>query len=205
MRVIRQGTESSFNSRSPSGLRPRVHQSMLRLHLFQFTQPKRAATTLTYGHAVFFLVSIHAAQAGCDPRPARSPSLPSSVSIHAAQAGCDGSLLLYRGLGKRFNSRSPSGLRPDIYDLEPPQQGFNSRSPSGLRQELTAKLQELTGFNSRSPSGLRHLSRAWGLSPLCFNSRSPSGLRRTLKARIRTFNSVSIHAAQAGCDLSRLM
>ena len=66
MRVIRQGTESSFNSRSPSGLRPRVHQSMLRLHLFQFTQPKRAATTLTYGHAVFFLVSIHAAQAGCD-------------------------------------------------------------------------------------------------------------------------------------------
>ena len=79
--------------------------------MFQFTQPKRAAT-MRLGELVPVLcVSIHAAQAGCDghgqqdlraeflfqfTQPKRAATLIANiinfkrlVSIHAAQAGCD--------------------------------------------------------------------------------------------------------------------
>ena len=36
---------------------------------------------------------------------------------------------------------------------------------------------------------------------LCFNSRSPSGLRQGRYRRLSACREVSIHAAQAGCDL----
>ena len=78
---------------------------------FQFTQPKWAANPIRYADLHLQLVSIHAAQAGCDlvctqnneahnRFNSRSPSglrlfddfqhyLQHVVSIHAAQAGCD--------------------------------------------------------------------------------------------------------------------
>ena len=84
-------------------------------HMFQFTQPKRAATGGLFDVSPVFRVSIHAAQAGCDLRAgctsgqlasfnSRSPSglrhesnqlihAKQKVSIHAAQAGCDRSIL----------------------------------------------------------------------------------------------------------------
>ena len=79
----------SFNSRSPSGLRLDFHPHAI-------------------GEQV---VSIHAAQAGCDfVGVVNRKSY--CVSIHAAQAGCDlhsscSSSLIYGC----FKSRSPSGLR----------------------------------------------------------------------------------------------
>ena len=57
---------ASFNSRSPSGLRPNNGETV----------------------GDYIGVSIHAAQAGCDGMDVDVPSQP-SVSIHAAQAGCD--------------------------------------------------------------------------------------------------------------------
>ena len=84
----------SFNSRSPSGLRlPRwLHLELS--NTFQFTQPKRAATMpLVTGQNLF------------------------TVSIHAAQAGCDLSYTARTALSTRFNSRSPSGLRPPVASM----------------------------------------------------------------------------------------
>ena len=102
------------------------------ISLFQFTQPKRAATS--EGHIFFdvdsfnsrspsglrlrkhtrklqeLIVSIHAAQAGCDTAlPIYSTT--DKVSIHAAQAGCDMPRWHNNSVRARFNSRSPSGLR----------------------------------------------------------------------------------------------
>ena len=100
-----------FNSRSPSGLRHKVITNGNRLvavsiHaaqagcdllglfirctylLFQFTQPKRAATYNAIEFAPDEVVSIHAAQAGCDLYGLVVITT-SQVSIHAAQAGCD--------------------------------------------------------------------------------------------------------------------
>ena len=82
----------SFNSRSPSGLRQErtpkgwkaeqvsIHaaqagcdnvpaRSSSCQRVFQFTQPKRAATCVLYFLGGSGRVSIHAAQAGCDPHP----------------------------------------------------------------------------------------------------------------------------------------
>ena len=58
--------EPSFNSRSPSGLRPMLPTILLGSNEFQFTQPKRAATCQLRCSSSPHPVSIHAAQAGCD-------------------------------------------------------------------------------------------------------------------------------------------
>ena len=58
--------KAGFNSRSPSGLRRGVHKSKISKAIFQFTQPKRAATGAGSEQSGACGVSIHAAQAGCD-------------------------------------------------------------------------------------------------------------------------------------------
>ena len=144
--------------------------------MFQFTQPKRAATLLNKGLRSLRGVSIHAAQAGCDiVHPFKV--LVYSVSIHAAQAGCD-LVFLYipfdctfqftqpkraatslRGFGEYADDVSIHAAQAGC-DFAPPSsrldfRRFNSRSPSGLRQHLQRNRHTSLGFNSRSPSGLR--------------------------------------------------
>ena len=76
----------------------------------------------------------------------------------------------------------------------------DSRSPSGLRSLPNFKMVIKMCFNSRSPSGLRRSFHAVKARDARFNSRSPSGLRHNA-ATERYRSLVSIHAAQAGCDL----
>ena len=57
-----------FNSRSPNGLRQSEESAFLFSEKFQFTQPKRAATGHYFAKPFGLLVSIHAAQTGCDLR-----------------------------------------------------------------------------------------------------------------------------------------
>ena len=190
--------------------------------MFQFTQPKRAATKhpLKRDGSVSF--------------NSRSPS--------GLRRGCR----IPPASDKRFNSRSPSGLRLHWEDFAVALASFNSRSPSGLRPcKHLGCLGLSCCFNSRSPSGLRlaqvltttdagrfqftqpkraatHSAQncstsmqfqftqpkraATGSSrPLLimitrFNSRSPSGLRLVLRTHFKAQCPVSIHAAQAGCD-----
>ena len=77
----------------------------------------------------------------------------------------------------------------------------DSRSPSGLQSLPNFKMVIKMCFNSRSPSGLRQNRVACLFSFWCFNSRSPSGLRQASHLPLCTTILVSIHAAQAGCDL----
>ena len=57
---------SDFNPRSPRGLRRQRHAQLCQPDTFQSTQPKRAATTVEANSYDDFLISIHAAQEGCD-------------------------------------------------------------------------------------------------------------------------------------------
>ena len=122
-----------FNSRSPSGLRLTCTQTTYNVKCFNSRSPSGLRQASHLPLCTTILVSIHAAQAGCDLGistaqhlqkgfNSRSPSglrhaWPSSlpgesfVSIHAAQAGCDVFLAILVDVGKCFNSRSPSGLR----------------------------------------------------------------------------------------------
>ena len=122
-----------FNSRSPSRLRlsiSAVYIVLLPVSIhaaqagcdrvafeeyvtfagFQFTQPKRAATSC-WSSNVFRR----------------------NVSIHAAQAGCDSQTVWRLCKSRCFNSRSPSGLRLVFTCRLMVVRCFNSRSPSGLR------------------------------------------------------------------------
>ena len=121
-----------------------------------------------------------------------------------------------------FNSRSPSELRPNGSLPIETTEGFNSRSPSRLRLSISAVYivllpvsihaaqascdgaaasvaSSLIGFQFTQPK--RAATWACRLHNIFrgFNSRSPSGLRQYFAAYCAT-HTVSIHAAQAGCD-----
>ena len=124
---------------------------------FQFTQLKRAATGKSKCMCTATLVSIHAAQAGCD--------------LLGCLIGCVASYC--------FNSRSPSGLRPEFWSVRESAWTFQFTQPKWA-------------------ATLRRSAHNFYL--YCFNSRSPSGLRPACCANTRVDELVSIHAAQAGCD-----
>ena len=144
-----------FNSRSPSGLRQAPFNVAGIDLMFQFTQPKRAATTDGAGTGAWEWVSIHAAQVGCDAGDEVALS-DISVSIHAAQAGCDISIHKPWCVALGFNSRSPSGLRLSHRTRNESQPMFQFTQPkrAATSTYFTGLLEQL-GFNSRSPSGLR--------------------------------------------------
>ena len=74
------------------------------------------------------------------------------VSIHAAQAGCDWACRLWCTRKAGFNSRSPSGLRRRQHlQRHRGDPRFNSRSPSGLRQSVLAHLEALGAFQFTQP------------------------------------------------------
>ena len=58
--------ESDFNPRSPRGLRHKKRTSYPPALRFQSTQPKRAATMIAAPSLFQRIISIHAAQEGCD-------------------------------------------------------------------------------------------------------------------------------------------
>ena len=148
------------------------------LTMFQFTQPKRAATAYGEHHKVAFFVSIHAAQAGCDGRGLSRPLV------------CLG-----------FNSRSPSGLRQALQSIQAATDGFNSRSPSELRRQTSLIRNDGTSFNSRSPSGLRHKVDAYEQETSLVSIHAAQAGCDWVERAATADEDVSIHAAQAGCDL----
>ena len=145
-----------FNSRSPSGLRQSILFLRVERLVFQFTQPKRAATQSLGVNRRFsrfqFTQPKRDATSKRDialwptrtfqftqPKRAATFSVMDGlrsiiVSIHAAQAGCDFCAAPRASARESFNSRSPSGLRLCCLYFLMWERGFNSRSPSGLRQ-----------------------------------------------------------------------
>jgi len=80
---------SCFNPRTPRGVRQVASSSGNGEHLFQSTHPARGATTRSGTVSCTAPVSIHAPRAGCDPR--------------RRGRSC---------VGRRFNPRTPRGVRP---------------------------------------------------------------------------------------------
>ena len=168
--------------------------------MFQFTQPKRAAT-------------LGGGQLAVQVR----------VSIHAAQAGCDSSCDAVTARDARFNSRSPSGLRP-IMALPPRSRTcFNSRSPSGLRPRIDCWSEETGVSIHAAQAGCDYKITTLPFKKLLFQFTQPKRAA-TVRGRVVTvglyqfqftqpkraatepsaaaprLSGVSIHAAQAGCD-----
>ena len=192
--------DRGFNSRTPGGVR------LLRVCLrttnvsFQFTHPGRGATA--------------GARAQRD-RP--------RVSIHAPREGCDTTQGNTLCLTKRFNSRTPGGVRLGLSFSEEVDYKFQfthpgrGATPRQKRQEHLARgsihapregcdTNPMTAKEREDKFQFTHPGRgatAKRSNPHCeltsFNSRTPGGVRPRRRA-MATGRRVSIHAPREGCD-----
>ena len=132
----------------------------------------------------------------------RLPNASSSISIHAAQEGCD--LQIYPGLHRRriyFNPRSPRGLRFTSYDKEIENTIFQSTQPKRAATTLCrTDCTEGMNFNPRSPRGLRRRAMINLASEKQFQSTQPKRAATAQDSFVTSYDKISIHAAQEGCD-----
>ena len=103
------------------------------------------------------LISIHAAQEGCDQQVPADADFDMAISIHAAQEGCDDDPSPAWNTSRYFNPRSPRGLRQAVVGFlgtEP--RKFQSTQPKRAATDTWARVvNRVSDFNPRSPRGLR--------------------------------------------------
>ena len=198
---------SSFNSRTPCGVRHYFTSELIEAQKFQFTHPVRGATFIKSVDAVVDIVSIHAPRAGCDNKELYYAKVEDDVSIHAPRAGCDHRL---HGHGRDLASVSIHAPRAGCDILMPLDSicdrmfqfthpvrgataigirsqmhynGFNSRTPCGVRQ-LRSRM-ELEGIKFQFTHPVRGATSRPTASKSCaagFNSRTPCGVRPRIGA-----------------------
>ena len=79
----------NFNPRSPRGLRRQLSIIMLILLVISIHAAQEGCDKWALANAYAYVISIHAAQEGCDPQDEKLRAV-MTISIHAAQEGCDG-------------------------------------------------------------------------------------------------------------------
>ena len=101
------------------------------------------------------------------------------VSIHAPREGCDTRRKTRQRRARRFNSRTPGGVRPfhRIYDGK-----------------------HLLFQFTHPGRGATYMHSGGSTFPACFNSRTPGGVRLFFELRQSKLWIVSIHAPREGCD-----
>ena len=169
---------TSFNSRTPGGVRLCPRPLWLSVDLFQFTHPGRGATGMPLMPIILLRFQFTHPGRGATAHVVNSLKR-QPVSIHAPREGCD----IHRGYclfpssefqfthpGRGATNRSDKGYPEDHVSIHAPREGCDYAE---TRDEVMA-----LRFNSRTPGGVR-LERV-GKPP---------------KAR-----HVSIHAPREGCD-----
>ena len=113
MPLLKQfGKKSGFNPRTPCGVRPWCLPEIDGAVMFQSTHSLRSATWVGCEDCSTDAVSIHALLAECDGAVGET-SIKCRVSIHALLAECDHSGQINRQGPRRFNPRTPCGVRRD--------------------------------------------------------------------------------------------
>ena len=102
---------------------------------------------------------------------------------------------------RRFNSRTPGGVRPpETYHGERCQSFQFTHPGRGATTRAIFDVLTTRRFNSRTPGGVRHSSIEYYRSCRSFNSRTPGGVRRLIGHMPCGLRYVSIHAPREGCD-----
>ena len=193
--------DSSFNPRTPCGVRPKLYKHQDSTNMFQSTHSVRSATM-----SRFMIVQLI------------------KVSIHALRAECDLSPCLVPESWLRFNPRTPCGVRPFAFTDADRAEAFQSThsvrsatvfprpvlvvvavSIHALRAECDNWIEQKrpmpNSFNPRTPCGVRPLFR-W-LFGLRVRFQSTHSVRSAIALNVspRRVKDVSIHALRAECDL----
>ena len=124
------------------------------------------------------------------------------VSIHAAQAGCDLLLHLCQELTYLFQFTQPK--RAATAREPPPKYSgrcFNSRSPSGLRPFIGRGFERRITFQFTQPKRAATMPMLINLPTFGFQFTQPKRAATWLSRWLSGILAVSIHAAQAGCDI----
>ena len=137
-RMILRGM-TGFNPRTPCGVRPASRKLSGRSLKFQSTHSLRSATGNPVEIFMMFTVSIHALLAECDFFRGR-----------------------FRRLFRRFNPRTPCGVRRNGGPTGRPVRSFNPRTPCGVRRPFTCLNCIYNRFNPRTPCGVRRTIGATG-------------------------------------------
>ena len=170
---------SSFNPRTPRGVRLFSCFCRAGKYKFQSTHPSRGATAYSLCRPYIYGVSIHAPLAGCD----RLADLRATV-------------------GSMFQSTHPSRGATHY----PPALGcfdsFQSTHPSrGATCENPHHIRHTWCFNPRTPRGVRLIGSIIGNNTGKFQSTHPSRGATEMIETVDGLVCVSIHAPLAGCDL----
>ncbi len=191
---------SSFNPRTPCGVRPSFRGRWWRHTRFQSTHSLRSATF--------------------DTLPV---TYQDTVSIHALLAECDRIPIPLSPYGRSFNPRTPCGVRPLFVAFPPKKRGFQSThslrsatiGDNGKRRLQAVSIHALLaecdcakitlcgkcrGFNPRTPCGVRLCA---GIKDdISEKFQSTHSLRSATDPRQNQHSNpqVSIHALLAECD-----
>ena len=192
----------SFNSRTPGGVRQKIHRHPDKAKEFQFTHPGRGATALaqqieaerkkfqfthpgrgaTIMHTTLCsssAVSIHAPREGCDLKQGSFLVEAKEVSIHAPREGCDKCWQASLERRSRFQFTHPGrGATPPLPYPSLGTPGFNSRTPGGVRQKIHRHPDKAKEFQFTHPGrGATSRDDDSRSRASRFNSRTPGGVR----------------------------
>ena len=147
-------------------------------------------------------VSIHAPREGCDDLEAITPLCRSKFQFTHPGRGATGKTATLTEDARRFNSRTPGGVRPTSPRAPSIcRQRFNSRTPGGVRLRVRPILvRGLLGFNSRTPGGVRHGLLVHGSGCYLFQFTHPGRGATEIARLLQEWEVVSIHAPREGCD-----
>ncbi len=191
----------SFNSRTPCGVRPQVSKSYIRLDVFQFTHPVWGATAGLPRPDNEHLVSIHAPRVGCDLPFLCQEVVPGDVSIHAPRVGCDLPFLCQEVVPGDVSIHAPRvGCDRATSSSSIESKRFNSRTPCGVRRMPLKYHYQRWLFQFTHPVwGATH-HRAVVQSASVVSIHAPRvGCDRDL-TEVYAVRTVSIHAPRVGCD-----
>ncbi len=167
-----------FNSRTPCGVRQSDSSLYVRVQKFQFTHPVRGAT-ISRAYAVE----------------------KKRVSIHAPRAGCDYTLVLGSPRARRFNSRTPCGVRLQARLVVEIVALVSIHAPrAGCDQDQNTPTKASLSFNSRTPCGVRQQLSSPPIETPVFQFTHPVRGATTDYPHLTLSYDVSIHAPRAGCD-----
>ena len=147
------------------------------------------------------VISIHAAQEGCDVCGNFDMADP-TISIHAAQEGCDSSAGISSRSMSRFQSTQPKrAATPCPLFVDATALIFQSTQPKRAATCSSAIGSISYRFQSTQPKRAATGYAGTGGTPNGnFNPRSPRGLRLPSHFLRPVALPISIHAAQEGCD-----
>ena len=169
---------SSFNSRTPGGVRLRTELCPIITAMFQFTHPGRGATSRSLTLSTLYSGFNSRTPGGVRHRSTSPSWIVSGFQFTHPGRGATRSPTQPKQSRNCFNSRTPGGVRLGLATRPIQMLCFNSRTPGGVRQPREGRAPYITPVSIHAPrEGCDHTPSCLVAYGRRFNSRTPGGVR----------------------------